>query len=962
MAKRKKLFLKFLKFSGIAIVILLSLLFILPIVFADTITQKVKIFANEKLEGELNFNNSSLSFFTHFPSLTLTLEDFNLNGSAPFQNEKLIVANEISFGINVSSLFFGYQTEIDKIYLDKATINIQINKNGEANYNVYKSTDTSSRANESSASLHLKNIQINNSYLVYNDASIKMIIEAKGLNYKGKGNLLDSDFKLDTSAKIDSLSFSYDDNEYLKNKKVKADLITKINTNSLAFIFEKNDLVINKLPVEFSGFFNFLSNGYDMDFNLKTENSNLEDLFTALPAEYVSWKDQTEMKGKTDALFTLKGKYSASQKLNPEMNFKISVRDGFIKNKKAPYPLENIYLNLETKLPNLDINQLHLQLDSLYFKLNNSKLSAILKSDGFGKQMVIDAKIKSKIDLKLINDALQIPNFKISGLLDTDILSKGIYNKNTRKFPVTKGIFNVTNGSIQTTYYPKPIEKINIKAHLNCPTDNFSDASFTLAPANFSFEKEPFTATATFTNFNDVHYNIKANGRLNVANIYKVFSQKGLDINGFIKANISLYGKQSDATNGNYQNLKNSGTLEVINIETTNDYLPKPFLIENGLFTFNQDQMNFKNFQGKYGQSDILMNGHLENVINFILSDNEIIKGTFNLKSTFLNSNEFIPANNNITKETETTTVSFGVVEIPTNLNLNIQAQVRQTKYDDINIENLQGKLVIKEGVLELTNASLGIIGATASMNAMYKNEGSQKAYFDYTIKAKNFDVKRAYNEITLFKEIVTAAEHAEGIISLDYKLKGVLNNQMEPVLPSLEGGGTLSVKQVKMKGFKLLNNVAQKTESNAIKDPDISKVDIKSTIKNNLVTIERFKFKVAGFRLRFEGQNSLDGKLNLKMRIGLPPLGIIGIPIKITGTQEEPSIKIGKKTQDLEETEYIDGISPLTNPTDSTTVFLPTIAKDSLVQPKTIPLEKVKDSVPMQIIQKDSIPKKKEE
>lgn len=950
MVKNKKIFLKILKISGIAIISLLGLLIILPIIFADSITEKVKVFANNNLEGDLNFKDSNLSFFTHFPSLTLTLNEFNLNGSAPFQKEKLIEAKEISFGIDVASIFFGDQIEIDKIYLDKATINIQVNKQGEANYNVYKSTDTLAKKEDSSAaSLQLKNIQIINSHLVYNDESIRMIIEANGFNYKGKGNLLDTDFTLDTAAKIDSLSFSYDNNEYLKNKKVKADLITKINTNSLAFIFEKNDLIINKLPVEFSGFFNFLSNGYDMDFNLKTENSNLEDLFSALPAEYISWKNETEMKGKTDAHFTLKGKYIASQKLNPEVNFKIKVRDGFVKNNKAPYPLENIYLNLETKLPNLDVNQLHIQLDSLYFKLNNNKLSAILISDGFGKKMDIDVKIKSKIDLKLLNDALQIPDFKLTGLLDTDLVSKGTYNKEAKKFPVTKGFFNVTNGSIKTAYYPKPIEKINIKAILNCPTDNFSDASFALAPANFSFENEPFTTTASFTNFDDILYDIKANGRLNIANIYKVFSQKGLAVNGFIKANVNLQGKQSDATNGNYKNLKNSGTLEIVNLETTSNYLPKPFLIEKGLFTFNQDQMSFSNFQGKYGQSDIVMNGYLANVINFVLSENEVIKGTFDLKSNFLYINEFIPTETAVVKEeiekTEIPTPTAGVVEIPKNLDLNIQASVVKTKYDDINIENLRGKLSLKDGVLNLSNASLGIIGATASMNAIYKNEGTQKAYFDYTIKANDFNIKRAYNEIEIFKEIVSSAEHAEGIISLDYKLKGVLNKNMEPVMPSLEGNGTLSVKQVKMKGFKLMNAVSQKTEFNDIKDPDVSKVDIKSTIKNNILTIERFKFKVSGFRMRFEGQSSLDGKLNLKMRIGLPPLGLIGIPIKITGTQENPVIKLGKKSDDLEETEYIDGETPLTNPADSLVIPSPIIPKDSL--PKPIAVEKINDSIP---------------
>ena len=68
-------------------------------------------------------------------------------------------------------------------------------------------------------------------------------------------------------------------------------------------------------------------------------------------------------------------------------------------------------------------------------------------------------------------------------------------------------------------------------------------------------------------------------------------------------------------------------------------------------------------------------------------------------------------------------------------------------------------------------------------------------------------------------------------------------------------------------------------------------------------MTIERFKFKFAGFRPRIEGTTSLDGRLNLKMRLGLPPLGIFGIPITVTGNKDNPKIKIGKETQDLEET-----------------------------------------------------------
>ncbi len=180
----------------------------------------------------------------------------------------------------------------------------------------------------------------------------------------------------------------------------------------------------------------------------------------------------------------------------------------------------------------------------------------------------------------------------------------------------------------------------------------------------------------------------------------------------------------------------------------------------------------------------------------------------------------------------------------------------------------------------------------------------TEKAVFEYEIKANDFDIKRAYKEVEMFKEMASAAENAEGIVSLDYKIKGRLNQEMLPVYPSLIGGGVLSIKDVKVKGMKMFNAVSSSTDYESIKNRELSKVAIKSTVKNNIVTIERFKFKYAGFRPRIEGTSSLDGKLNIKMRLGLPPFGIIGIPLTVTGTQDKPKVKMGSKGEDIEETQ----------------------------------------------------------
>ena len=246
----KSIVVRIIKYTGIGIGLILLLLFLIPVLFPGKIAQEVKSFANQKLNGALNFKEAKLSFFNHFPSLTLTLTDFSLKGSAPYKNETLVSANEVSFGINIKTLLFDKKVTIDKIFVSNALINVKVNANGEANYNVYNSdTKTTKKEAPSDTALRLEKIAIEDCHLLYDDKSTKILIDAKGFNYIGNGDLDKAIFDLYTEAKIESFDFAYNGEQYLKNKKVKANLITKINTKSLAFVFQQNDLKIVQLTV-----------------------------------------------------------------------------------------------------------------------------------------------------------------------------------------------------------------------------------------------------------------------------------------------------------------------------------------------------------------------------------------------------------------------------------------------------------------------------------------------------------------------------------------------------------------------------------------------------------------------------------------------------------------------------------------------------------------------------------------
>ncbi|MFN8354382.1 MAG: AsmA-like C-terminal region-containing protein [Spirosomataceae bacterium] len=894
---------KIAKIGAVCVVGLLGLLVALPMLFPDKITNEVKQFANQKLNGELNFKEARLSFFDHFPALTLTLTGFTLKGSAPFKNENLVASNEISLGIHLGSLLFDKAVKINEIYISDARVNVLVNQNGQANYNVYIAEPSTTSPQPSSTSISLEKIDISNAHLTYSDQSVKVLVDAQGFNYLGKGNLSNSVFDLTTKAHIDSFDFNLEGEDYLIDKKIDADLITKVNTNSLSFVFEHNNLHINRLPVNFKGSFDFLKNGYQLDFKVETTDSKLGDVFTAFPPQYIQWLEKTDIKGNTDLLLTLKGKYIVAEKAMPNLACRIKLRDGYVAYDKAPYAASNIFLDVDAQLPSLHPDSVKLKIDSLFFNVGKDYFKGIIHLAGLNKP-TIKALVQSKLDLTKLNRALGIRGFDVRGLLNANLKANGTYDVDSHQFPVAAGTLLLQNGYLKTPYYPHAIERINLQTELKSPSGQFKDLQVTIPKGGFLFEGKPFELQANFQNFDDIAYNIHLNGEIDVAKVYQVFAQEGLSLDGgYINADLSLKGTQSDATAGRYQQLDNKGTLILRNIQTRSAYLPFPFVIQDGVFRFHQNQMDFSNFKALYGKSDFTLNGQMQNVINYALSNNAVLKGNFRLDSKYIDVDEFragLPTPD--TTQAKATASPSGVVMIPPTLDFTLNANAKQVLLQGLPIKDLKGKVQLNKGRMTLNEAGFSLIGTTVAMNGSYSSLSPQKASFDYAIQANDFDIKRAYQEVSMFREMVTSAATAEGIISLDYKVSGKLDQAMQPIYPSLVGGGVLKVKDVKMKGFKLMNLVSKTTNKEDIANPNLKEVDIKTTIKNNLIRIERFKFKVAGFRPRIEGTTSFDGRLSIKMRLGLPPLGIIGIPLTITGTQTNPKVKLGKG-EDIEET-----------------------------------------------------------
>lgn len=907
MKKLTKIILKILKWIGISLASILFLMFIIPILFPGTISKQVKIFANKHLAGELDYKKTHLTFFRHFPSLTVAVDDVLLKGSKPFQQDTLLAAKEVAVGINLKNLIFDGEVKIDEIYVTDSFVNVFVNTKGEANYNVYvsKPSNKAKDTTEAGASIKLDLIKFRNIDVKYNDHAARVLVDAKGLNYTGKGGLSQDVFDLETDLDINKLDFSLDRIWYAKQKTLHADLITRINTNALTFVLRKNELRINELPLKFTGFLSILKDGYDLDIKAASEKTTIRDMLSVLPPQYLEWVKDTKIEGNSDLFFNLKGKFIEAKNLKPRLKARLLVQNGFISSGSAPVPMNNLNMDLNVDLPDLKTDQLGIDLKKLSFDLGkNNNFRAMLQTKGL-KEMQVKVDIKGAVNLQTLDNALGLKNIDITGLLDTNIKANGLFSLDKKLFPKTNGYLNLKNGWLKTKYYPNAIQNINIAAHITNTDGTFKSLGVKLDPFKFDFEGNPVFVNADLQNFEDLLYKVKAKGVLNVGRIYKVFAKKGLDVSGLIMADLSLNGRQSYATTGQYSKLDNRGNLILKNIKATTEYLPKSFYIKEGNFEFENEKMWFRKFFATYGKSDFALNGHLLNTINYFIERKGTLHGKFVLNSRYILIDEFMALKNgdNTDKSIEVEYAkvenpkSSGVVIIPKNLDVSLGVNAKKVEFKGLGLNNLRGLASVNKGEVYLKETSFDIIGSRMKIDARYQDESPLTANYDVALNVLDFDVQRAYKEIDMIREMATAAKDVKGIVSIDYKLKGDFDKNMMPIYPSLEGGGVVNLRDVEVKNLKMLSEVGDNIGAKAFDNPDMKGVNIETQIKNNLIHVDKFTFKVSILRPTISGTTSFNGLLDLRIRVGILPGGIIGFPVVVTGTHEKPKIKIFSKT-----------------------------------------------------------------
>ena len=246
-----------------------------------------------------------------------------------------------------------------------------------------------------------------------------------------------------------------------------------------------------------------------------------------------------------------------------------------------------------------------------------------------------------------------------------------------------------------------------------------------------------------------------------------------------------------------YDRVKASGNMSLSNFKYTSDAFKSPFQISDAAVTFNTATVALNSFKAQTGKTDLNATGTIENLLGFMFS-NKTLKGNFNLNSNTFAVNDFmsddVPASTeNKTETTKSSTATKESLKIPAFLDCTINAQANTVLYDNLQLKNTKGTLIIKDEEVKLQNLTTNLFDGQVAVSGLVSTK-TDTPTFNMDLGINSVDIAKSFEGMELFQKLAPLAKIIQGKLNTTLNLNGKLTDDMTPNLNSLSGSALAEI------------------------------------------------------------------------------------------------------------------------------------------------------------------------
>ncbi len=453
----------------------------------------------------------------------------------------------------------------------------------------------------------------------------------------------------------------------------------------------------------------------------------------------------------------------------------------------------------------------------------------------------------------------------LKGILDVNAQAKGKYDSIAKIIPAIDAKLFLTNGYVKSSDFPAPIEDLNVVATVLNTSGMMDDFVVDLSTFGFELENEAIDGRMKISDFDKLNWDGAIKGAVDLAKILAIFPIEDVTMAGKVNADIQTKGSYKAVEEKRYNILDTRGTMTVSDFSYLSSDFPQGVKIMQAKADFTPERVNLSQFDSKLGESPVQASGFISNYMNYLLTDTETLKGQLSLNSEKFNVNEWMSS------AEDTASTEPAVIELPKNIDFILSVAAAEVLYDDLNLKDVRGNMVLRNGILKFTDAEMATLGGKITLNGSYDPSDLTTPKFDFDLNLADISIPQAFQSFNTVQAFAPIAKNLTGLFNSTISFSGKLGQDMMPILSSLDGNGLLKIAQTSLQDSKILEGITRLTKLSDTNTLLLKNLLISITLHDGVMDVEPFDVKLWDYQANVQGSAGFDGAINYLVNMQIP-------------------------------------------------------------------------------------------
>lgn len=432
---------------------------------------------------------------------------------------------------------------------------------------------------------------------------------------------------------------------------------------------------------------------------------------------------------------------------------------------------------------------------------------------------------------------------------------------------------DIDNGFFQYPDLPKSLSQIFVNLEVDNKTGNPDHTIINLSRFDANIAGEPIYAQVLAkTPESNPYVKGKVKGTINLDEFRSFIPlEKTTEISGIIKSDIAFDGFVNAIEKQDFSKFNANGIFNITNFKYKDPENLKQGTQFNANLTLNPKNINVESFEGKVGMSDFALKGTLDNLLGYMMKD-ELLKGAFTFNSNYFNANEFLTEEEVVKEPQASDTLSLQAFDVPSNLDFKLNSSIKQLVYDNLNMTNLVGGIIIKEQQLYLDKVGVNLFGGTLGLNGVYNSTNPKFPFSKMDMSIKSLDIIKTFQHFEMVKQLAPIAQFTQGLFNANVDLSNNYNPDLSVNYPTVSGLIQLGIADAAVKNLPILNMIADQLKIEKLKNLSLKNLNFKLNILNGKVMLDSLKLPLwTGANAKISGYSALDQSLKYVAKLSIP-------------------------------------------------------------------------------------------